>query len=418
MQIQEPVNPQSKRPFWEVFTAAPHRMMFFAGAVQLVLPLLIWTIELIGRHTELWSPLNSLIPATWVHGFIMLYGVFSFFIFGFLMTVYPRWMNATEISKQSYISVFVWLSAGMLLFETGVFFNMNVAVFGLMMFLFGWILAARALYKVFAESTASNKHYETILNIILITGWLSAASFLAYLLTGNWLYQAFSLKAGIWLFLLPILFTVSHRMIPFFSSNIISDYRLFHPRWTLYVMLSCSMGHLIFEQLQLNQWLFVVDVPLALVALLHTYKWRLMDSFKDRLLAVLHMAFLWLGIAMTLFSIQSLYLLLNAELILNKAPLHALSIGFFSSLLIAMASRVSYGHSGRSLILDNKTWTLFLGLQLAALCRILADSSLQNSLAGISFNVLAAIIWLLCIGSWFIRFAPFYLSQRADGREG
>jgi len=418
MQIQEPIQPENNSRFWETFTAAPHRMMFFAGAIQLVLPLLIWSIELIGRYTELWEPLDTIIPATWVHGFIMLYGVFIFFIFGFLMTVYPRWMNGTEIQKDSYIGTFICLSAGMLIFETGIFFNLSIAIFGLITFLLGWILGGWALYKVFRDAPATNKHYEIIINIVMITGWLSAASFLVYLLTGNWLYQAFSLKAGIWLFLLPLLFTVGHRMIPFFSSNIVTDYRIFNPRWTLHVMLACSSGHLLLDSLHFNQWLFLTDLPLAFVALLHSFKWRFTDSFNDRLVAVLHMAFLWLGIGMILFSLQSIYLFFTNELILNKAPIHALTIGFFTSLLIAMASRVSLGHSGRMLILDNTTWTLFLGLQLAAITRILADSNLENSLAGISFNVFASLIWILCLSTWVIRFAPYYLTRRADGRTG
>jgi len=418
MQIQEPFNPENKPPFWQIFTAAPHRMMFFAGAVQLILPLLLWSIEIIGRYTELWEPLDILIPATWAHGFIMLHGVFIFFIFGFLMTVYPRWMNATEVSKDAYISTFICLSAGILMFEVGIFFKLSIALSGLAIFLFGWALGGWTLYKTFRDSAATSKHYEVIINTALIMGWISAASFFAYLLTDNWLYQAFSLKAGLWLFLLPLLFTVAHRMLPFFSSNIISDYKIFNPRWTLHIMLISSAGHLILESLHFNQWLFLTDLPLAYVALLHSFKWRFIDSFKDRLLAVLHMAFLWLGIGMLLFSLQSIVLLFSNELIFNKAPLHALSIGFFSSLLIAMASRVSLGHSGRMLILDSIAWALFLGLQLAAIFRILADSNLENSFGSYSFNILASLIWLACMSIWFIRFAPFYLTRRADGNPG
>ncbi|MCK4587092.1 MAG: NnrS family protein, partial [Gammaproteobacteria bacterium] len=105
MQIEEKSKPL-KQTSWEIFTAAPHRMMFFAGAVQLFFPLLFWSIELLGRHTNLWAPLDTIITSTSIHGFIMLYGVFSFFIFGFLMTVYPRWMNGELVSKVAYTNTF------------------------------------------------------------------------------------------------------------------------------------------------------------------------------------------------------------------------------------------------------------------------------------------------------------------------
>lgn len=37
------------------FFSAPHRVMFFAGSIQLILVLLFLSIELAGRFTSLWS---------------------------------------------------------------------------------------------------------------------------------------------------------------------------------------------------------------------------------------------------------------------------------------------------------------------------------------------------------------------------
>ena len=121
---------------------------------------------------------------------------------------------------------------------------------------------------------------------------------------------------------------------------------------------------------------------------------------------------------MILFSVQSLYLLISDELILGKGPLHAITIGFFTSLLIAMASRVSLGHSGRMLILDWVTWGLFLGIQLTALLRVVAELGVFDSLFDLNLNVIISLLWVICIGVWVIRFAPFYITARADGHPG
>ncbi|MCK4586382.1 MAG: NnrS family protein, partial [Gammaproteobacteria bacterium] len=395
-----------------------HRMMFFAGAIQLLLPLVFWSVELLGRHTDLWAPLNTLIPITWAHGFIMLYGVFSFFIFGFLMTVYPRWMNGELVSKVAYTNTFAWLCIGILLFQIGIFFNITMAAIGIAIFLLGWAIGQIALFKVYKNAPTKNKNYESILNFALAAGWVGTAIFLLWLLTDEWSYQVFSLRVGLWIYLLPILFSVAHRMIPFFSSNIIRGYQNYQPMWTIKIMLASSISHLILETIQLTQWLFIADIPLAFVAILHSVKWKLKNSFTDRLLAVLHMAFLWLGFGMSLYSMQSLYLLFSGELILAKGPLHAITIGFFTTLLIAMASRVSLGHSGRKLILDQITWGLFLGILLTALLRVFADISALNSLFGLSLNIITSFIWIVCVGIWVIRFAPFYITARADGNPG
>ena len=82
---------------WQVFSAAPHRMMFFAGALQIILVMGLWFLELVGR-AGWWPTLSLAVAPTWAHMFLMLYGVFPFFIFGFLITVYPRWMGTAPTS--------------------------------------------------------------------------------------------------------------------------------------------------------------------------------------------------------------------------------------------------------------------------------------------------------------------------------
>ncbi|MDH5472929.1 MAG: NnrS family protein [Gammaproteobacteria bacterium] len=408
----------NRSSFTEVFTAAPHRMMFFAGTIQILIPVLVWLIELTGRHTNLFGTLDTLIPSTWAHGFIMLYGVVTFFIFGFLMTTYPRWMNGNYVTQKQYVSTFIWTSLGIIIFEIGLFSNFALLTSGLAIFIFGLLQGFLALYIVYRNAPAKDKTYETILNAALLAGLSGCLSFLIWIFTDNWLYVQYAMNTGIWLFLLPILITVCHRMIPFFSSCVINDYPVYQPKWSLYLMIISCIGHFLLEISQLPQWLFITDIPLASLAFFHSYKWNLIRSLPIRLLAILHIAFLWLGIGTTLYSIQSLYLFFTGELILGRAPLHSLTIGFISAILIAMATRVSLGHSGRPLEANNYVMSIFIGIELAALLRIFADTTVMNTLSGIHMNIIAATVWIICILLWVIKFAPIYLTPRADGNPG
>jgi len=404
--------------FWHTFSCAPHRLFFFSGAIQLIVPLLLWSIELIGRYTHIWSPINTIIPSTWAHGFIMIYGLFVFFIMGFLFTVFPRWMNTASIEKEQYIAPFIWLNLGLLIFEFSLFFNASSMLSGLGMFLFGWLNGIAILYKTLKNAPAKNKRYETIILSALSFGALGVACYGWWIVSDNWLFMQLAITFGIWLYLVPLLFTVSHRMLPFFSSNIIEHYTLFQPASTLWIFLVGCIAHVTLSINNQNQWLFLADIPLAAVALLHTIRWQIQRSFKDRLLAVLHMAFFWLFIGLSLFSIQSLVLQISGEHILGRSPLHALSIGFFASMLIAMASRVTMGHSGRMLVLDKMSWGLFIGLQLAAVTRVLSDLLFDSLLISNNLNLIAAGLWLISLSIWFVKYAPIYLSRRVDGREG
>ncbi len=403
---------------WNTFSAVPHRLFFFTGAVQLILPVLLWSIELLGRYTELWAPLELIIPATWAHGVVMIYGLFIYFIFGFLMTVFPRWMGGELISRELYIASWVWLTLGLLIFEFSLSGNPRGALSGLVIFLFGWGIGIYALFQSYRHAPAEDKHYEQILLIALCLGWLGLASFGWWLYSDYWAFLELSFNMGVWLFLMPILISVCYRMLPYFSSNVIDNYTNYQPRLNLYLLLAGLLTHFTLEQLHLTQWLFIVDMPLALLVLWHSYRWQLHRSFKDRLLAVLHMAFFWLFIGLAMSGLQSLILLLSGDYLLNKAPLHALTIGFAASLLIAMASRVTLGHSGRQLVLDRLSWGLFIGLQLAAVARILSDLQFDHIIESHRFNLLAVMLWLICLGIWFVRYAPIYLSRRIDGREG
>jgi uncharacterized protein involved in response to NO len=199
---------------------------------------------------------------------------------------------------------------------------------------------------------------------------------------------------------------------------VIKDYRVVQPRWSLPLVWACVAGHALLEAAGMSQWLILFDVPLMLMAFHHSWHWGFRKSFQVRLLAVLHIAFLWLGVGMALYSLQSLVLLLSGTFILGRAPLHALAIGFIAGMTVAMASRVTLGHSGRSLVLNNFTWACFLGLNATALLRIGAEVPWLNALTGVNLNLAAAIAWLACLVPWVLRYAPMYLRPRADRRPG
>lgn len=399
-----------------VFTAAPHRMMFFTGSAQLVLLMLFWSTEMLGRYTSLWEPLTLTIPATHAHIFLMMFGLFIFFIFGFLMTTYPRWMSQPAIEKRHYAPPFWLLSAAVLLFYAGLFFHRYLIVIGVLLLLAGWGLGCIALFRVYRAARGHDRRYETSLNTALVFGWFAVLLYLSFLLSGQPLLLQGSQTVGIWLFLLPLIVSVCHRMIPFFTSCVLRDYTVVQPMWALPLLWLGVITHAVLERMGVVGWLWLPDLLLAGIAFYHIARWGLLRSFEVRLLAVLHLAFLWFGIAMLLFTLQSAASLLGTPL-LGLAPLHALTIGFFSSLIIAMVTRVTLGHSGRSLELDRYTWLLFLGINLTALLRIANEI---HPLAQLTpyWNPLAAFGWLLCTALWVGRYAPMYLRPRVDGKPG
>ncbi len=400
--------------FWPVFSAAPHRMMFLAGAVQTVLVMLFWLAELLGRAG--WLPALPLaLPSTWAHVFLMLFGLFPFFIFGFLLTVYPRWMGGPVVPASRYVAAFRFLVAGMILFYAGLFTSRIVVAVALVLQLIGWGAALHALFAVFRQAPKRGPH-ERLLNLALAAGALGILCFLVGVVTQSPPAFTVAREIGLWLFLVPVVFLVAHRMIPFFSQSALMNYLMVRPAWGPPLMVVCVVGHAALEIAGWSAWRFLADAPLAAAALHHSWVWQFRRSFHARLLAMLHIAFLWLGIGMTLYAAQSLTLLIAGTDYLGRAPLHALGIGFFTGMVVAMASRVTLGHSGRALEANDLTWRVLFGVNIAAVLRIVAEF-LPGGVGGI-LNALAAAVWLLSFLLWAWLYAPMYLRPRIDRQPG
>lgn len=392
--------------------------MFFGGVTQALLAMLWWLLDIGARFTALYPAFAWPVSPVDAHAFLMMFGIFPFFIFGFLMTVYPRWMSGEEVARKHYLPSFLLLAAGALLFYVGLLSNIMVLAFALLLFLAGWAIGLYALLRVYRHAAHPDKRHVRITNIVLSLGWLLMVILLAGWLTGHPALVAFAKAGGIWLLLLPVFFAVSHRMIPFFSSTALKGYVIVRPDWTLAVFPIFAVLHLVLEIAGLPAWLWLVDLPMMAIAFYLSYAWRFSSSLNLPLLAMLHVGFLWLGIAMALFTLQSLALALYGMAVLGKGPLHALVIGFFTSMLLGMATRVTLGHSGRTLVVDRLIWNLFLVFQLIPLLRIAADlPGITPAVRG-HIYLCAAVLWLTCFAIWYARFAPVYCRPRADGKPG
>src|SRR6185295_3690809 len=85
-------------------------------------------------------------------------------------------------------------------------------------------------------------------------------------------------------------------------------------------------------------------------------------STMPPLLRVLFAGYAWLPIAMALFATQSAWYAATGNFVLGRAPAHAMFIGFFGSLLVAMVTRVTHGHSGRPLALGRVAGFAFIAI--------------------------------------------------------
>jgi len=403
---------------WKSYTAAPHRVMFSGGCLQLVVAIAWWTAELAVREGLL-SPMPIVMVSTWAHAWLMLFGLVPFFMFGFLMTTYPRWMGGRAVPQAHYLGAFLLLTAGLVLFYVGLFAGVAWVLAGVILHGAGIAGGAYGLFAVYrAVEPWRDRRYESHINL----GWgfalLAELAYVAWLGTGEPLLLQFAIQGALWLFLIPILVLVAHRMIPFFSSAVLKDYTVVQPNWTFPVVWIGVAGHVLLELVGARAWLFLPDGVLLVLALHHTRHWGLGRSLSVRLLGALHLAFAFLAVGLTLSVIQSLWLLTFGEWIFPRAPLHAVGIGFVGGMVVAMVTRVSRGHSGRPLEMDRRDWYAFLGILAASVLRMGSEVEFLSAYSPISLALISGMVWLSALLPWVTGYLRIYLLPRVDGKPG
>ena len=400
-----------------MLTGAPHRILFLGGALQALASIGWWLADLLGRYANWYEPLHWSLPPSWMHPYLLAYGLFPFFMFGFLLTAVPNWLGVRP-RRYGWVSAAVLMCAGLLLTYIGLPTKAWLAAAGVAVHLAGFGIAWAELLRLVLRSPARDKRYPRLLATEVGMGWLGAFAFLLYVITDDAGFAEFSRRAGVWFFLLPVFFTVSHRMVPFFSSRVLEPYEIYRPQWSLWLILTASVAHGAIELGGGHRFSWIVDAPMCATLFFLAFKWGLMRCFAARLLAVLHLSLLGAAISTLLYSIQSLLLFFFEMETLGSAPVHAMTLGYFSAMMVAMVSRVSLGHSGHALIADNLTWIAFWGMMATAMVRVLAEAPFVASHAFAALIPLAAFMWFGFFLLWASRYLPLYVNPPTDAEPG
>lgn len=408
--------PAARRSRWHVWTSAPHRTLFMPGALQFVCAIALMSWEIGGRSLGFWAPPGWVFPPAWTHAYLMLFALFPWFVFGFAMTAMPKW-TLVEVRRSEWLACALPMIAGVVLFHSGLATSRALVLAGGALHLAGWCAGAATVARV--AFTSSRRDAQAMaLSALLFVGLVLGATFLAGMGREDAAWIAMAGSAAPWLFLLPVFLVVNHRMIPFFSSRVLAGYVAYQPAFSLPFLAAACVAHFAFENAGLVGWTWVADAPMAAWVGWLAWKWGLTQSFRARLLAMLHISLTVLAAALAFSAAASLAALAGQAGLFGRGPLHLLGIGYFAAMTIAMVSRVSLGHSGRALEADDWTWYGFLALIGVGFLRALADFAPLAGTPRAALLGLAAAAWIVVTGSWAARFVPIYLRPRADGRPG
>ena len=412
------MNDATRQPSrWLVLTAAPHRALFLAGMVNLVLASSWWLAHLAARYTGF--PLFALdlrIAPIWAHSFLMLFSVLPAFIFGFLFTTFPRWMNGPPVPRGAYVAVAVLLVLATMAWIVGIHAGQTLQLLAAGAGTAALAIGLYALLRVLIDALDVVAH-AVVCATALAVGVVSLAGFAYGIVDVNDFALHFAVRAALWGFLLPVFFAVCHRMVPFFSQNAVPGYVAWRPRWMLVAVVGLAYARLLLGTAGALESLAVIDIAIAVLTATCAIRWTTLRARGKPLLWTLYAGVAWLPVAMALQAARDASFALTGEWALGRAPIHALGVGFFGGMLVAMVTRVTMGHSGRPLAMDRVALGVFLGVQFAAVARVgsevvTAPAAIRNLL------LLSAVAWLGAFAVWSIRHGRIYLVPRVDGKPG
>lgn len=419
------VLPTSPAPCWRVswLLAAPHRLGFFAGAVMMALSSLWWSGALLAKALSL--PIAWAVAPSVAHSLFMSLGFMPFFFAGFLFTAGPKWLRQREVAARSICAPIAWMLLGWCIVLAGFHLQDQVAGAGLVLVALGWSRLCLRLAVMVRRSSVVDRVHPTLIVFSCCTGavmlWIAAV---AMLLQYELVLRS-AIQLALWCFVVPVFAVASHRLIPFFGASASPLLDAWHPLWLLWLMVGVlwleaplAAIELWWRPLpaQLRWGQAIVEAYSGMVLLGLAVRWALVQNLKNRLLAMLHEGFMWLGLSFALAAIShALMALTHSELSLGLAPLHAMTMGYLGSTLLAMATRVSSGFGGRTNAADTRVWVLYWVLQAAVLLRVFAA---LWPLSATLLTLLAALAWSIATVGWAFRYGRWFGRPRIDGRPG
>lgn len=365
------------------------RPFFLAAALWAAAGIGLWTAML---TLGLTLP-SRFSPMDW-HIHEMLFGFVMAAVAGFLLTAIPNWTGRPPIRGARLAILAATWGAGRIACLVSAW--MAPAAAPIVDLLFPLALAALAGREILA---ARNWRNLVLLAPLLL---LSAANLLMHLES---LGLGVPAGAGWRLGLAAVLVLVSvigGRIIPSFTRNWLktrgplAEARLEGARADSLALGSLHAGLFawaMFPTAPAAGWLLIAG---AVANLWRLSRWRGFATVAEPLLAILHLGYAWLVAGAAL---------LGLAVLCPAAPIgagvHALTVGAIGSMVLAVMSRASRGHTGRPLTADRATVTIYALVLAAAAARIAAAFAGPWALIALTA---AAALW---IGA-FLLFAAVY----------
>ena len=377
------------------FLSCGFRPFFLAAAGWSAIAITLWIATL---TSGLRLP-TRFDPLSW-HIHEMLFGFVLAAVAGFLLTAIPNWTGRSPVSGALLGSlVGLWLLARIdaiacQWIAPWLAIAIDIA--------FPLALAAVIAREIIAARNRRNYPLIAPVDVLGAANLLMDLSLEGYGALGSYGWRL-ALAA-----ILILVSVIGGRIVPAFTSNWLVNRRkdgLSSPtgvtdRASLGVLHAALMIWVFLPAGRPTGFALLVGAGLNLWRLL---RWRGIATRAEPLLLILHMGYGWLVLGVAALGVANL----DTAFPLSAA-IHALTTGAIGTMILAVMTRVTRGHTGRELTADIATRVIYGLVILAAAVRVAAalDGDARALLLG------SAALWIGAFGLFVVRYGPLALRPR------
>lgn len=395
IQITEKSNPAKSKGF--ALFELGFRPFFLGAGIFAIFSITLWTAIYSFGYS---LPMQGLSSFQW-HAHEMIYGYTLAVIAGFLLTAVKNWTGISPISRNLLFFLFIIWIAARLSFS---FAADKLWLAASLDLLFSIILIATVSRPVL--QTRQWKQLAVISKLMIIVSFngLFYAGALGWLDNGIFL----GIYGGLYL-VLGLILTMGRRVIPFFiEKGVATPVTVFNSKLldisSLILFVVFFISELFLNQQALSAYL---ALGLFVVNSVRLIGWHTSGIWNKSLLWSLYLSFWFITFGFLLFAAGHWFALSP------YLAIHAFAYGGVGLITISMMSRVSLGHSGRSVAEPPKTIAYaFVLLLLGAVSRVflpLLDMSFYSVWIGIS-----QALWLAAFLMFVVIYTPMLIKPRID----
>lgn len=346
-----------RMPAWLTYGFRP---FFLAAALWAALALAVWIVMLM-QGMALPSRFD---PLTW-HIHEMLFGFVMAAIGGFLLTAIANWTARPPVRG----GLLALLSGLWLLGRIACLVSADIPL---------WLSVSMdlafpiVLTAVCARELVGGAKFRNLMLLLPLTV-LMAANLLMHLeAAGMPLAQGLGWRLGL-AAIMVLISVIGGRIIPAFTRNWLVKKEIArlpvpHGPMDRIALGTLHTGILLWAFLPESRWSGALLLAAAASNAWRLWRWHGPATAEEPLLLILHIGYGWLvaGIALLGLSVLDIG-------VPQSAAIHALTVGAIGTMILAVMTRATRGHTGRPLVADGTTVLIFGLVSAAALVRIAAS---------------------------------------------